>query len=113
VAVPAGSLLLFPALMVHRSSPNTSSRQRRAFLLSFQPAGRPTQRELEWRPERVDELPSGTAPSARGAARRYDPAGTSRGGMPFLRSRPPTPPPAPTERRPPGGQGLLLPIRRA
>ena len=57
VAVPAGSLLLFPALMVHRSSPNTSSRQRRAILLSFQPAGRPTQRELQWSPERVDDLP--------------------------------------------------------
>jgi ectoine hydroxylase len=57
VAVPAGSLLLFPSLMVHRSSPNTSTRQRRAILLSFQPAGRPLQRELEWRPERVEELP--------------------------------------------------------
>jgi len=57
VAVPAGSLLIFPALMVHRSSPNTSGRQRRAMLLSFQPAGRPPQRELEWHPERVDELP--------------------------------------------------------
>jgi ectoine hydroxylase len=57
VAVPAGSLLIFPALMVHRSSPNTSGRQRRAMLLSFQPAGRPPQRELEWRPARVDELP--------------------------------------------------------
>jgi len=57
IAAPAGSLLLFPALMVHRSSPNTSPRQRRAILLSFQPAGRPPQRELEWHPERVAELP--------------------------------------------------------
>jgi len=57
VAVPAGSLLMFPALMVHRSSPNASARQRRAILLSFQPAGRRPQRELAWRPERVDELP--------------------------------------------------------
>lgn len=57
VAVPAGSLIMFPSLLVHRSSPNASSRQRRAMLLSFQPAGRPPQRELEWRPERVEELP--------------------------------------------------------
>jgi ectoine hydroxylase len=57
IAVPAGSLLIFPALMVHRSSPNTSSRQRRAILLSFQPGGRPPQRELAWQPERVDALP--------------------------------------------------------
>jgi len=57
VAVPAGSLLMFPSLLVHRSSPNTSSRQRRAMLLSFQPLGRPPQRQLEWRPERVEELP--------------------------------------------------------
>jgi ectoine hydroxylase-related dioxygenase (phytanoyl-CoA dioxygenase family) len=57
VAVPAGSLLMFPALMVHRSSPNTSARQRRAILLSFQPGGRPRQRELEWHPERVEDLP--------------------------------------------------------
>jgi ectoine hydroxylase len=57
VSAPAGSVLLFPALMVHRSSPNTSTRQRRAMLLSFQPAGRPPQRDLEWRPERVEQLP--------------------------------------------------------
>lgn len=53
----AGSLLIFPALMVHRSSPNASGRQRRAMLLSFQPAGRPRQQELVWRPELVTELP--------------------------------------------------------
>jgi len=57
VEAPAGALLVFPALMVHRSAPNTSSRQRRAMLLSFQPAGRPRQRDLEWRPERVEDLP--------------------------------------------------------
>ena len=57
VEAPAGSLLLLPSLLVHRSEPNTSERQRRALLLSFQPAGRPRQRELEWRPERVEELP--------------------------------------------------------
>jgi len=57
IEAPAGALLIFPALMVHRSSPNTSGRQRRVMLLSFQPAGRPLQRDLEWRPERVEELP--------------------------------------------------------
>lgn len=54
---PAGSLLFFPALLLHRSSPNTSERQRRALLLSFQPAGRPRQETLPWRPETVEELP--------------------------------------------------------
>ena len=57
VEAPAGSLLFFPALLLHRSSPNTSERQRRAILLSFQPAGRPRHETLPWRPERVDELP--------------------------------------------------------
>ena len=57
IEAPAGSLLIFPALMVHCSTPNASPRQRRAMLLSFQPAGRPLQRELEWHPERVDALP--------------------------------------------------------
>ncbi len=57
VELGAGSLLLFPSLLVHRSSPNTSARQRRAILLSFQPAGRPRQQELSWRPELVAELP--------------------------------------------------------
>ena len=56
VEVPAGSLLFFPSLLVHRSTPNTSARQRRAILLSYQPAGRPRQIELEWDPERVVEL---------------------------------------------------------
>lgn len=57
IEVPAGSLVMFPALLVHRSTPNTSVRQRRAILLSFQPAGRPRQQELQWHPERVHELP--------------------------------------------------------
>ena len=47
----------FPSLLVHRSTANTSDRQRRAILLSFQPAGRPRQRDLEWQPQRVEELP--------------------------------------------------------
>jgi ectoine hydroxylase len=53
----AGSLLFLPSLLVHRSSPNGSPHERRAVLLSFQPAGRPRQQELAWRPERVGELP--------------------------------------------------------
>jgi ectoine hydroxylase len=57
IEAPAGSLLLFPAMLVHRSSPNLSASQRRAILLSFQPAGRPRQIDLEWRPERVVDLP--------------------------------------------------------
>lgn len=54
---PAGSALFFPSLLLHRSAPNTSARQRRAILLSFQPAGRPRQSDLVWRPERIAELP--------------------------------------------------------
>jgi len=57
VEAPAGSLLFFPSLLLHRSSPNTSARQRRAILLSFQPSDRPRQMELVWRPELVHELP--------------------------------------------------------
>lgn len=57
VEVAAGGLLLFPSLMLHRSSPNLSTHQRRAMLLSFQPAGRPRQIEMPWHPERVAELP--------------------------------------------------------
>jgi ectoine hydroxylase-related dioxygenase (phytanoyl-CoA dioxygenase family) len=54
---PAGSLLFFPALLLHRSAPNTSEHQRRAILLSFQPPGRPRQEALPWRPELVRQLP--------------------------------------------------------
>jgi len=57
IEAPAGSLLFFPSLLVHRSSPNLSASQRRAILLSFQPAGRPRQKDLEWHPERVTDLP--------------------------------------------------------
>jgi ectoine hydroxylase len=57
VEAPAGSLLFFGSLLLHRSAPNTSVRPRRALLLSFQPAGRPRQEALPWNPERVHELP--------------------------------------------------------
>jgi ectoine hydroxylase len=57
VQAPAGAVLFFPALLLHCSAPNTSERQRRALLLSYQPAGRPRQETLPWRPERVHDLP--------------------------------------------------------
>ena len=40
VEVPAGSLVLFGSLLVHRSLPNLSAHDRRALLYSYQPAGR-------------------------------------------------------------------------
>jgi len=57
VEVPAGSLVMFGAFLVHRSSPNTTGRDRRALLLSFQPAARPVLRELSYEPALVAELP--------------------------------------------------------
>ncbi|HME72975.1 MAG TPA: phytanoyl-CoA dioxygenase family protein [Myxococcota bacterium] len=57
VVAPAGSALFFPALLLHRSSPNTSERHRRALLLSYQPAGRERQETLPWHPELVHNLP--------------------------------------------------------
>lgn len=43
--VPAGSLVLFGAFLVHQSAPNRSGRERRAILYSYQPPGRRTQLE--------------------------------------------------------------------
>jgi ectoine hydroxylase len=40
--VPAGSVVFFGSLLVHRSTPNRSGRDRRALLYSYQPAGRRT-----------------------------------------------------------------------
>jgi ectoine hydroxylase len=57
VEVPAGSVLWFGAFLVHRSSPNTSGRHRRALLPSWQPAGRPRLHSVPYRPERAAELP--------------------------------------------------------
>jgi ectoine hydroxylase len=57
VEAPAGSLLLFGSLLVHRSSPNRSERGRRALLMSFQPAGRVRWHEAPFTPERIEELP--------------------------------------------------------
>jgi len=40
VEVPAGSVVMFGSLLVHRSLPNLSEQDRRALLYSYQPAGR-------------------------------------------------------------------------
>jgi ectoine hydroxylase len=42
VEVPAGSTVSFGSYLVHMSTPNTSEKDRRALLFSYQPAGRPT-----------------------------------------------------------------------
>ncbi len=55
--VPAGTVVWFGAFLVHRSSPNTSDRHRRALLPSWQPAGRPRLQEVPYLPERIVELP--------------------------------------------------------
>ena len=57
VEVEAGSMVFFGSLLVHRSSPNTSDAHRRALLYTYQPAGRPRMQEMEWKPERVNDLP--------------------------------------------------------
>jgi Phytanoyl-CoA dioxygenase (PhyH) len=57
VDAPAGSVLMFPSLMVHRSGPNRSDSDRRALLLCFQPAGRPALHELRHDATKLDELP--------------------------------------------------------
>lgn len=41
LAVPAGGVVAFPTLMLHRSDANRSDRDRRALLYLFQPPGRP------------------------------------------------------------------------
>jgi hypothetical protein len=57
IEAPAGSVLTFPGLIVHRSGPNTSTRDRRSLLLCFQPAGRPPLDALPYRAERLADLP--------------------------------------------------------
>ena len=57
VEAPAGSLLMFGSLLVHRSSPNTSADQRRALLFSYQPAGRPDMQQAPYLPELLQRLP--------------------------------------------------------
>jgi ectoine hydroxylase len=57
VEVPAGSMLLFGAYLVHRSSPNRTGGDRRALLPSYQPAGRPRLHDVPYRRELVEQLP--------------------------------------------------------
>lgn len=47
IDAPAGTVVAFPTLMVHRSDPNHSDRDRRALLLLYQPAGRPHLNETQ------------------------------------------------------------------
>lgn len=44
--VPAGTVVFFGAFLVHRSLPNTSDRDRRALLYTYQPPGHPDALEL-------------------------------------------------------------------
>jgi hypothetical protein len=61
-AVPAGGVLVFGPFLLHRSGANTTSRDRRVLLLTFQPAGRPRLAEFDYEPallaeQWMDELP--------------------------------------------------------
>ncbi len=49
VELRAGSLVMFGAFLVHRSSPNTSALPRRALLFSYQPPGREHMRDVQRR----------------------------------------------------------------
>ncbi|WP_433548661.1 phytanoyl-CoA dioxygenase family protein [Streptomyces sp. CA-294286] len=57
VEAAAGSVLMFPGLVVHRSGPNRTERDRRSLLLCFQPAGRPRLDGLPYRAARLADLP--------------------------------------------------------
>jgi hypothetical protein len=57
VTAPAGSVLIFPGLMVHRSAPNRTASDRRSLLYCFQPAGRPELSALPYHAERLADLP--------------------------------------------------------
>lgn len=57
VEAPAGSVLMFPGLMVHRSAPNRTASDRRSLLYCFQPAGRPELSALTYDPKRLADLP--------------------------------------------------------
>lgn len=57
VEAPAGSVLMFPGLMVHRSAPNRTAVDRRSLLYCFQPAGRPQLPALQYNPGRLADLP--------------------------------------------------------
>lgn len=57
VEAPAGSVLFFGSLLVHRSEANRSERPRRALLPSYQPAGRPRWHDTPLHPEWLARLP--------------------------------------------------------
>ncbi|MER7247959.1 phytanoyl-CoA dioxygenase family protein [Kribbella sp. NPDC000426] len=57
VEAPAGSVLMFHGLTVHRSAPNRTATDRRSLLYCFQPAGRPELSALHYNPERLADLP--------------------------------------------------------
>ncbi len=57
VTAPAGSVLMFPGLMIHRSAPNRTATDRRSLLFCFQPAGRPELSALTYNAERLVDLP--------------------------------------------------------
>lgn len=57
VEASAGSVLMFPGLMVHRSAPNRPAFDRRSLLYCFQPAGRLELSALTYHPERPADLP--------------------------------------------------------
>lgn len=60
--VPAGGALVFGPYLLHRSGANTTPRDRRVLLLTFQPTGRPRLAEFDYEPallseQWMDELP--------------------------------------------------------
>lgn len=66
--VPAGSVVFFGPLLVHKSEPNLSAKDRRALLYSYQPAGFTHSRDIAAGSARSDALPA--QPRARAARRR-------------------------------------------
>jgi hypothetical protein len=54
---PAGSVVWFGSLLLHRSAPNLSDRDRRAVLHSFQPCDRAHYRDTPFKPQLVERLP--------------------------------------------------------
>ena len=52
IEVPAGSVIYFGSLLVHRSAPNRTRADRRALLYSYQPSGRRHLRDVVFAPNR-------------------------------------------------------------
>ena len=49
IEVSAGAVVFFGPLLVHKSDPNMSEKDRRALLYSYQPAGLTHMRDIDWR----------------------------------------------------------------